>query len=388
MSCILYDQRHHLNVDQSPLPPPEYLNDRGQPHTHGMLIDEVPVCDRCGDQPESLARLEQHGRALKHASKRTSTARSNSRFPGRISLSSPLDPISDFQPGDRLKQLDAGPPFPTWMNLLPSSVSGTTSTSQYTLMRRRSTFPLYESIKPPTPPDNSPDSPEQDPEDVLALAIAIQGLSPIPSMQTLKGNAKHPYQSTSTSYPPKARVTDKIPRPDVEDIQPWSKSLSRVQAATSEVQPLLADSPPGQTLSSPDPSPLVSISRKSTRLQKTPLSATSCLPPAAVRKSSATNGHGSCGGLPHSAMPSQKIDPARPPFYKELSGFFTRRTGRWVLPSRVSEDRLNQYGRLKHCPRCGGDMGSQSRFDTSGETVEQGTCRSCQGSNGIPGRWS
>ncbi|OAL26246.1 hypothetical protein AYO22_04424 [Fonsecaea multimorphosa] len=77
----------------SPLSPPPYLDCNCEPHKHGMIVKDPPVCSRCADQPESLAKLEQHVRVPRKGS--DSVLPPKGLLDGassRLSLTNPLDP--------------------------------------------------------------------------------------------------------------------------------------------------------------------------------------------------------------------------------------------------------------------------------------------------------
>jgi hypothetical protein len=352
------------NGRQSPLPSPEYLNEYGQPHKHSMFVDQVPICDRCGDQPESLGRLEQHGRALKQAQHRKPTPHANSRFLGRISLTTPLDPVSDFHPRDRLKQLDVGPPLPSWMSLLPSNM--TLNAPQHSLARRRSSHPHLEAAGTPTP------------------------ISSPKTSLSLKDYNKHHWRNLSSAHSSKILVTEKGLMPNGTQSRPCSSSLPLIEPKDFSREPLFP-TPTFQKSSASQrcPSPVLPLSRAPTKLQKRCLSAASGQSSVPARTDFTVDEHASCNSRPHTLTLDQKIAPARPLFFKELSGFFARRAGRWVLPSRVSEDRLSHFGNSECCSKCGANLASQSVLSLATGSVQRaGICGSCQRDSEIPGGWS
>lgn len=51
-------EEHSTLTDQSPIKPPQYLNDHGRPHQHGICVDEPPLCLRCSSDPRSHELLQ------------------------------------------------------------------------------------------------------------------------------------------------------------------------------------------------------------------------------------------------------------------------------------------------------------------------------------------
>ncbi len=132
------------------------------PHAKGIMLTEPPVCDRCIDSPDSIAKLEQHAFVLREepeASRETSANerfretrqsvvkignRSNTiqtRIDGRQS-GTLQRPLHDTQLSRRL---------PVWMSLLPSNVNPHIKPPSQSTLLRRISFPSYSSSSSPTP---------------------------------------------------------------------------------------------------------------------------------------------------------------------------------------------------------------------------------------------
>jgi hypothetical protein len=301
------------------------------------------VCDRCMHLEDSPERLKQHAQALQKPRRRQNQVKA---AVGNISLFTPLDPTSDFQPRDPLKQFTIPPSAdirlpstfaarrqPAWMSLLPSNVnSGIQSPSDSTVQRR-----LTSPSPPPThffTPDSTGIATPLAPDQALALSTAVQGIEE--ERRRVSAPATYiPQRSASTpkswAVPGKQnrrhlRLDRETPIPDFRNLTP---SLHEPHTRRTSVARTTTPSTVEESTSSRR------ASFSSLRLPKR----------RAVIKffpSTATE-HGSCGETqPHTPMPDQTISPAtKPPFFRELSSFFGNRVGKFILPSRVTESRAS-----------------------------------------------
>ncbi|KAL2045868.1 hypothetical protein ABVK25_011971 [Lepraria finkii] len=136
----------------------------------------------------SPERLVQHAQALR-SPRRNIPSRGIGG--GQISLFTPLDPTSDFQPRDPLKQSIVpipaegrfrAPPSattprqPAWMSLLPSNVNKQVRPDSHSAMQRRLTFPYSRPARLSTPNSTTPGHPPASPGYASALSTAGQGI--------------------------------------------------------------------------------------------------------------------------------------------------------------------------------------------------------------------
>lgn len=296
------------SLPQSPLTPPNYLTNSGNPHKSGILIDEPPVCLRCSELPESAPKLEQHVRVTKTPSKAIKVPKRLATQTGMISLSHPLDVTTDKGSNGR----QSSHLTPTWMTLLPSSRKPFAGAPRQTMANRRSTFPGYETTQPSTPSPSPPlssikhsriDHPPTTKN--VSEADSVRGRRDTGGPRGVPGPiAHHPLgragglrgESPSYHLPPSNSVSTAA---DQEVIQGTAFDGSNRQSFS---QQLFNRSN--------------SLQRRRFSLRKTHTAGT--IAPA-----------GSCGPeKSHSPMPSQDISPARAPLLRELSSFFATRAGK------------------------------------------------------------
>lgn len=322
------------SLPQSPLMPPSYLTSNGNPHKHGILVDEPPVCLRCSEQPESAPKLEQHVRVTKTPSMVIKVPKRLVNQTGLISLSNPLEASTDKgSNGERLPQLT-----PTWMSLLPSSRKPFVGSACQYMLNRCSTSPGYETTQFSTPFTTRPGR------------LTQSDSKEIPSQEP----------SPTTPVPPSHRPPIKDPRIDPllatkdvsqADSEPGRRDARYPRGAPGPVEhhPLGPDrgirgqSPPHHLPDSNSVSTTAdqeilqvapfdrsnrhsfsqqlfnrsnSFQRRRFSIRKIPTAST--IVPA-----------GSCGiEKSHSPTPSQDISPARAPLLRELSSFFATRAGK------------------------------------------------------------
>ncbi|ERF72658.1 hypothetical protein EPUS_05712 [Endocarpon pusillum Z07020] len=132
------------------------------PHEKGIMLTEPPVCDRCIDSPDSIAKLEQHALVLREDPEASQKAAANERLckirqpaveignrrntiPTRIEeKQSPISQLP-FHKGQPSR------PLPAWMSLLPSNVNPHVKPPSRSILSRRMSFPSYSSFSKPIP---------------------------------------------------------------------------------------------------------------------------------------------------------------------------------------------------------------------------------------------
>ncbi len=126
------------------------------------MLTEPPVCDRCINSPDSIAKLEQHAFVLGEDPKASRKASANqrvcetsqpavkignrrntnqTRIQGKQSLTLQR-PLHGTQRSRRL---------PVWMSLLPSNVNPHVKPPSQSILLRRMSFPSYSTSSSPTP---------------------------------------------------------------------------------------------------------------------------------------------------------------------------------------------------------------------------------------------
>lgn len=358
-----------------------------------MLVNDPPVCTRCAEQPESLVKLEQHVRASQglsgsiHSPKRLLDGASE-----RISLVEPLNSkankIGTTRQGQRMA--------PAWMTLLPLNRPPTPALTKPSSPLKHTVSPLKPITRPSTPFVTPPQSP----------------------ISHFRG---HPAGAPPPSPLGDIRITDQFPSPDsitskdiyeVDQDVVTSPVWHDSQGATSRYSPT---SQPG-----PVSTPPSEDSKRSQTAPQKPLGRHFSVSKGikALRKSSAVKSNalpvGSCGSpKAHTPMPSQDITPARTPFFRELSSFFSSRAkkGKLALPSRlnfaqntvktteIGEASSGKSGLESTCARCGVgmlDWWETQRSDLSSHVDRESIlrdriCESCRATEPapsvMPGAW-
>ena len=327
-----------------------------------MFVDEVPVCDRCLNRPDTVIKLGQHAFVVSKSAKQSPPKTREGVPTGAISLDRPLDPASDFPARDPLKQLTTSgslvsqlqPPQldtkrrpPPWMRLLPSNVNSTVRPPTHSALQRRLTFPYFQSTRLSSPFSTPPEY-ALGTGDALALSTAVQGFSE-EARRTSAPAALRPLRTSSA--PTSRAIAEKrqrrqLPLHQTQRLPNFHDLLPSLHVAHEH------EDPPKSLVTEIDTSKVKkrdSLSfRKSHRLRRT------------LQKHPSTRPESACGGRAHTAVPQQTITPAKPAFYKELSGFFATRAGKWILPSRVSETRESETPLVApaFCSQCGVDVES------------------------------
>ncbi|KIY00036.1 uncharacterized protein Z520_04674 [Fonsecaea multimorphosa CBS 102226] len=360
----------------SPLSPPPYLDCNCEPHKHGMIVKDPPVCSRCADQPESLAKLEQHVRVPRKGS--DSVLPPKGLLDGassRLSLTNPLDPEAN-----RLGNVSQRHQMPTpWMTLLSSD-------------RRGEPF----------------GTPLQKQGRAYSTSFTTAPQSP---------GVIHGVSRPEFSRLPRPGLSKRLPILSPESVAASHTHLvEQIPAGSSNHQEFEA-SPPTQSSASPSQCLRTPASDYADRSQsdarsriRRSISTTKAINPfrrSSTAKSSLAPAE-SCGPAKmHTPQSSQDNVPGRAPFFKDLSAFFNLRSkaGKPSPPRRFSpvSTRANESGSSldRACQRCGVDMsdwwvrrqsGAQSRDSEGdrGRPVDR-ICESCKAAGTVaramPGAW-
>lgn len=298
-----------------------------------MITDAPPVCLRCSDCPDTAKVLEQHPDEDSRGDIRTKHPRTIvSKEVNRISLETPFRFADKVIKTDPLKQnISTVPP---WMSLLPSNRNSHVKPPKHSALHRRLTYPYFETTRYSTPFTTPPQWPTTG--DVSGTPLQI------PSVLELTGNNVHDANI-------RRRDTSAQSAKDTSFITDRSHTV-----AASHINSKF----------------------DSTKLRD--ISITSTQEPQAVlpRKEKAK-----CTvSTKHTILPTQEITPAKPPFFRELSGFFALRSGKWILPSRVNESRTILQRKKSLCARCNTDIVVTS--------LGKGKlCSKCEESPSMPGAW-
>lgn len=364
----------------------------------------MPICNRCMHLEDSPEQLAQHVQAVRRPRRRPRT--STGRGAGHISLFTPLDPATDFQPRDPLKQFTiptsaasrskpkistpATPRPPAWMSLLPSNVNSHIKPASPSVIQRRLTFP-YSQPNCLSPPDSiTPGTSIFQSEYALTLSTAVQGIEE----ERRRVSASTPYLPTRSVSSPKSwaveggrhrrhlRIDQETTLPDFRNLSP---SMHETHQA-SVTSPLAQD----EAIS-----PRRRMSISSLKIPKRRQS---------IKRFSTTSPHDAyCTKAAHTPLPDQIATPAKPPFFKELSSFLGARVGRYILPSRVTESRQTnthptmteeRQTNVPSCSICGAETALHKEWSPSGGSMRKATavlgevlCESCKVSEYAVADW-
>ena len=314
-----------------------------------MTIKEPPVCSRCADQPDSVAKLEQHVRVPPRKGF-TNIKSPTGLLDGaseRVSLTHPLSPAANktglINQGQQLP--------PPWMTLLPSN------------------------RHPATIPPETLNAAKRTHSSTMQNKVQSTSFSMPPQYPTI--NSHGPLGGPSRLSPSKVSTSVSLASPEAiileesheVDEPPMSSSSQQGLQATrsthsseSPSRSILTPTPNDSAILQTDPKNGVrrnfSIPRGMNTLRR-----------SSTNKSVAAPAR-SCGPSEmHTPVPSQSSTLARTPFFRELSSFFSSRAkkGKLALPSRLGSERsstnLNESGRStpagsrlqRSCEKCGVD---------------------------------
>ena len=351
-----------------------------------MSAQEPPVCSRCVDESSSVAKLEQHVRTPSKDSKSIHSPRGLlDGVSERLSLTNPLSPDANkIGPPGQTRRMP-----PARMNMLSSKrVTGMNSPGQprhgakMTAPTRRSPI-----VTPPQSPklgereqaleatshlsigDDAKDGSLPSPNSLIAREIDVIGREAVaqPVQPELEGRASN---KPSLAKPENFRTSTQS---SLNVSQTGSKSPVRRSFSISNTVNAFGRPSKSKSVAAP---------------------AEPCGSPES-----------------HTPMPSQDISPAKAPFLRELSTFFSSRTRKnnLALPSRMSDQNRSRFngsgtsipsqgGFERTCTRCGVDMSDWwMRKDSSSATERQDhrrdrrICNSCEpadtGPRMMPGAW-
>lgn len=126
------------------------------------MLTKPPVCDRCIDSPESIAKLEQHAFVLREdptawqktpldervcEMRQPAVKVGNRRCTIQTQIKEKQSPISQYP----LQNTQQSRRLPAWMSLLPSKVNPHVKPPSHSILSRRMSFPSYSSSSNPTP---------------------------------------------------------------------------------------------------------------------------------------------------------------------------------------------------------------------------------------------
>lgn len=323
------------------MPPPPYLDARGNPHRRGMTVEDPPVCSRCRNQPKSVAKLEQLVRAPQVEAESIKVPQNlMDGAASVVSIEAPLDPAAN-----RIRPTGDGTRWmPPWMALLPSRRTSTTCDSPRSSWSRRSS--------PVSPGKLRPYNCSRFPRQLMAPESGLE--------RGTAGDQMLPLWSATHSVEP---------------------ATSATKAGTVDLLRTTAD----ESMED-DVTPGIFLRRTSAALKRR----------YPVRKPSATNSSAASPREACTPIFSQNISRTNTSLVKELSVFFSNRVdeGNLILPSRVSESGVwtkaklgvssmkTRGGAAQNCDRCGLDMP-----DSSSQRRER-NCQICKAEMDIPGAWT
>lgn len=376
----------------------------GQPYKKSVVLKEPPVCSRCSGSPGSIDKLEQHADVLK---KPKEQARPPKRIlegsSGHLSLEQPLRKEANFVTNDPLKGTTASRSLPAWMSLLPSQKNAEIHPPKHSVLQRRSTFPYLETTRMSTPDD----SPVRTPSIETATERHAEQNTPtvVSNMQTPREKSR-PRRKSSLVRPQSSSSNlsfvsfEKNQREASNNHMNYFSRRSHCPSAYV-VHPSSNFSRPRAPSSAKSAPSVIDVPQKEEKRKRVrrrlskQLSARNTDEATAVpkvpekqrrksrpwkldwsRSSSPEEDLEECMKANHTPEPSQDIGPAKPPFFKELSGFLASRAGKWILPSRISERRSQKSGNhtdTSSCEQCGHGA------------LSGNVCERCQSRVDIPG---
>lgn len=117
-----------------PLRPPRYFDSTDQPHEKGIMLNDAPICDRCIESPEPVAKVEPHVSRWRRVPPTTHKESTDPSATGTVQptaqISNKRAPIQIEVGGKQplslqyaLQPVHHARPLPAWMSLLPSNVN-------------------------------------------------------------------------------------------------------------------------------------------------------------------------------------------------------------------------------------------------------------------------
>lgn len=287
-------------------------------------MEDVPVCKKCSQDSANTSRLAQHSTDRFATTQRhvetSLTQPRPSEWEGRISLEAPLDRREDYhfqgyyeqQNEYRTRNEQATAWQPRWMCLLPSNVNPDVKPPKHSALHRRVTYPYFEhtrySVSDSTPPEMQ--------------KTQNKATNPSTAKRSIESSAI--VRSSNVDSP----VNLTVVLPDADHMNSGAVSATAERGTGpkfSEHQPSENRRPSRKLqkrLDSRNRARTLSLRSTANTTNATPAST---LPSSSIRRTSTMTQDTTCYDRPHTAIPSQDIAPARPPFFKELSSFISGR---------------------------------------------------------------
>lgn len=269
------------------------------------------------------------------------------------------------------------------MRLLPSNINPHIKPPSHSALHRRSTFPYIQhtrwSPSNLTPSLTPPETPKAQGQHALTNSIAMQDSEKISSLMPTPDPE---VSSDKSAVPAEGTAPQRIQQHDPQATQSshsFCQSVATPGSAVGKNQAAAVISVPSPTenqqrqpnklrkrSSARDRARKLSsrgqYSEAQNTMQSDDTSVTSTMRKLSVRRKS-TKQDDHCQEKPHTPVPSQDITPAKPPFFRELLGYFTTRSdaGKQILPSRISEGSGRETPMiLPACLACGKPIGSNN----------------------------
>jgi hypothetical protein len=317
-------------------------------------MSEPPVCKRCCDSPCSIEKLQQHSDVLKRPKEQPKPPRCILEGSlGHISLERPFSRDANFVTDNPLKTMSASRPLPAWMCLLPSQKNPNVHPPKHSVLHHRSTFPYFESTRMTTPNESQAHTP---PDKRSVSTIAAHSCPTVTSSASsaqlradisLSGSSTRPEIPSSNqsfmSFVESPEVTADHHMSYVPE-QPLCPSAYAVQPSINFSRPrqLSAAKSAPSVINEPEKAAGAQRARRRLTKRVPPQKAAEVLPKQPEkerrksrpwkldwsRETSPEESLHECTKTDHTPEPSQDVSPAKSPFLKELSGFFTSRAGK------------------------------------------------------------
>ncbi len=342
-----------------------------------MRLGEPPLCSRCSDSPDSVPKLEQHAAVMSIPSDGAEIPEATGPTTALVSLYHPWQDESNAGGQDPLKRPPATRAMPQWMSLLPSNRNAHVRPPRHSALHRRSSFPYFQSTRYSSPFSTPVGWPITEEVNGSAKAepsgLVLIEEPPVQKLSSEKLSNKKPsteqvarlpgawLSSTSLSDTPHdfshhgstdAIVLATHPNPrDTVTLPPDTGSASVLSNSTLEP---LANSPIQKSAFSRDitasPSPQTSNSTVSGASMKRQQSDGGTSRHRDERPSKLQKSLAPVVLPDEQRTTSEVLDtaPHKMPLFRELSGFFTSRKQKLVLPSRALESRQSITWRAGH----------------------------------------
>ena len=356
--------------------PPPYPDFLDNPDPRGVRLEEPPLCHRCSDSPASIPKLEQHAAVMKIPSDGAETPKATEPTTTLVSLYTPLQDENNDTGQDPLKPRPATRAIPQWMSLLPSNRNAHVRPPPHSALHRRSSFPYFQSTRYSSPFSTPIEWPKtQDPNSRALAELSVLLLpekplveKPLMAMLSNEKQSVEPVAHLPGAWLSSTSFSDTPPSPSHHGSIGATILSSQQRPQGSEVQPLTANSPSMSV--NPISGTFTDIPVERSALSRDdPASPGSKIPNSAFTGTSLKRQQLSPGISQASSERPQKVQkpltptsspseqptpevleaaPHKPALFKELSGFFTSRKQKLVLPSRALERRQSLTRRAGH----------------------------------------